>query len=61
MKEILKKYEEDGLLYRQFHQTLDLDIWNYSEKVQYEGLWDDITLMCRGLVTNSEGDIVARL
>jgi RNA ligase len=39
---------------------LDLDIWNYSEKVQYEGLWDDITLMCRGLVTNSEGVIVAR-
>jgi RNA ligase len=60
MKEILKKYEEDGLLYRQSHQTLDLDIWNYSEKVQYEGLWDDITLMCRGLVTNSNGDIVAR-
>ena len=60
MLDILKKYEEDGLLYRQFHQTLDLDIWNYSEKVQYEGLWDDITLMCRGLVTNSKGDIVAR-
>jgi RNA ligase len=60
MIEILKKYEGDGLLYRQLHQTLDLDIWNYSEKVQYEGLWDDITLMCRGLVTNSEGDIVAR-
>ena len=60
MIEILKKYEGDGLLYRQLHQTLDLDIWNYSEKVQYEGLWDDITLMCRGLVTNSEGVIVAR-
>ena len=60
MIEILKKYEGDGLLYRQLHQTLDLGIWNYSEKVQYEGLWDDITLMCRGLVTNSEGVIVAR-
>ena len=60
MLDLLKKYEEDGLLYRQSHQTLDLDIWNYSEKVQYDGLWDEITLMCRGLVTNSNGDIVAR-
>jgi RNA ligase len=37
-----------------------LTIWNYSEKVQYEGLWDEVTLMCRGLVTDDEGNIVAR-
>lgn len=60
MLEILNKYYEDGLLYKQAHPQLDLTIWNYSEKVQYESLWDDITLMGRGLVTNQEGDIVAR-
>ena len=60
MLEKLNKYLEDGLLYNQVHPTLDLTIWNYTEKVQYEGLWDDITLMCRGLVTNSKGEIVAR-
>jgi len=60
MNEVLNKYVEDGLLYKQIHPTLDLTIWNYSEKVQYESLWDEITLMCRGLVTNSKGDIVAR-
>ena len=60
MLEILNKYHEDGLLYKQVHPTLDLTIWNYTEKVQYEGLWDEITLMCRGLVTNSKGEIVAR-
>jgi RNA ligase len=60
MLEILNKYHKDGLLYNQVHPTLDLTIWNYTEKVQYEGLWDEITLMCRGLVTNSKGEIIAR-
>jgi RNA ligase len=60
MLEILQKYHTDGLLHKQTHPTLDLTIWNYSPKVQYERLWDDITMQCRGLVTNSKGDIVAR-
>ena len=60
MLEILQKYHTDGLLHKQTHPTLDLTIWNYSPKVQYEKLWDDITLQCRGLVTNSKGEIVAR-
>ena len=56
----LEKYYQNGLLLKQTHPTLDLTIWNYSPKVQYERLWDDITLQCRGLVTNSKGEIVAR-
>jgi hypothetical protein len=60
MLDILQKYHDDGLLHKQTHPTLDLTIWNYSPKVQYERLWDEITLQCRGLVTNSKGDIVAR-
>ena len=56
----LEKYYENGLLHKQTHQTLDLTIWNYSPKVQYERLWDDITLQCRGLVTNSKGDVIAK-
>lgn len=60
MLQKLNKYYEDGLLYRQVHPTLPLTIWNYTEKVQYENLWDEITLMCRGLVTDEEGNVVAR-
>jgi RNA ligase len=55
----LNKYYEDGLLYKQVHPYLPLTIWNYTEKVQYENLWDEVTLMCRGLVTDHTGDIVA--
>ena len=60
MIEILEKYHEDGLLMKQIHPTKDLYIWNYTPKVQYESLWDDITMQCRGLITNSKGDIVAK-
>jgi RNA ligase len=56
----LNRYYEDGLLYKQVHPTLPLTIWNYTEKVQYSGLWDEITLSCRGLVTDNLGNIVAR-
>jgi RNA ligase len=60
MLETLERYHLEGLLHKQTHPTLDLTIWNYSPKVQYERLWDDITIQCRGLVTNSKGEIVAR-
>ena len=60
MIEILNKYYSEGLLYKQSHPTLPLTIWNYSEAVQYEQKWDEVTTMCRGLVTDDQGNIVAR-
>lgn len=60
MIEKLEKYHSDGLLMKQTHPTKDLYIWNYTPRVQYESLWDDITTQCRGLITNSKGEIVAR-
>ena len=59
MLEKLNKYYEDGLLYKQVHPSLPLTIWNYTEKVQFENLWDEVTIMCRGLVTDDKGDIIA--
>ena len=56
----LKQYEAEGWLYSQTHPTLPLTIWNYSQTTQYEGKWDEVTLACRGLVTDDEGNIVAR-
>lgn len=60
MLNTLEKYYQNGLLHKQTHPNHDLTIWNYSPKVQYEKLWDDITIQCRGLVTNTKGEIVAR-
>ena len=57
---LLEKYYNEGWLIKQNHPVLDLTIWNYSQSTQYERYWDKITKMCRGLVTNQKGDIVAR-
>ena len=56
----LEQYSRTGHLFKQNHPTLPLSIWNYSPEVQYGQLWDDITLHCRGLVTDNEGNIIAR-
>ena len=60
MIEILEKYHKDGLLHKQFHPTYPLIIWNYSPRVQYEKLWTPLLMMCRGLVTDFDGKIIAR-
>lgn len=56
----LHKYYEEGWLIKQTHPTLPLTIWNYSQATQYEGKWDDVTIQCRGLVTDDLGNVVAR-
>lgn len=56
----LEKYYEEGWLIKQHHPNLPFTIWNYSQQTQYEGKWDEVTLQCRGLVTDMGGNVVAR-
>lgn len=66
MLELLKKYEDEGLVQKQVHPTLPLSIWNYTPKVQYGlihnqyALWDEVTSQSRGLVVDENGKVVAR-
>ena len=57
---ILTDYIEKGLIIKQVHPTLPLSIYNYSRTCQYGGLWDEITLACRGLVLDNEGNVIAK-
>ena len=54
----LNKMMDDGYVIRQSHPTLDLFIYNYSDKTQYDSKWNEITLMCRGLVLNFNYEII---
>jgi len=56
----LEQYSRTGHLFKQNHRSLPLSIWNYTPEVQYGQKWDNITLQCRGLVTDDEGNVVAR-
>ena len=66
MLDVLNKYLEEKLVMKQVHPTLPLTIWNYTAKTQYGlpynsyGYWDEITLQCRGLVTDDKGNVIAR-
>lgn len=53
-------YEKAGKIRVQQHPTLPLFIANYTEQCTFKREWDDLTLMCRGLIFDPEGTIVAR-
>lgn len=56
----LEGYKEAKLVRSQNHPSLPLTIWNYTQKTQYEQKWDNVTLMCRGLILDRDGNIIAR-
>jgi RNA ligase len=49
-----------GYISRKKHPSENLYILNYTAKTQYEGLWNDTTMSCRGLVVDSSQNIRAR-
>lgn len=49
-----------GLIKATRHPDLDLTIYNYTKRTQYDSLWDEYTKMCRGLILDLDGNIIAR-
>lgn len=56
----LNQLHSEKLLEKQVHPELPLTIWNYAKTCQYSGEWTDTLLMCRGLVTDNVGTVIAR-
>lgn len=58
----IKPYIELGLVNEQVHpEEPNLRIFNYTQKCQFSGEWNDITRQCRGLIMNvATGEIIAR-
>lgn len=54
----LNKRIEKGLITVMKHPFLDLWIYNYSHRAQYDGLWDEYTERCRGLIIDKNGHIL---
>jgi RNA ligase len=59
-RERLDALVADGWLRSQRHPDADLWIYNYTEKTQYQNNWTPETLVCRGLILDQAGDVVAR-
>lgn len=51
---------QNGYLTREEHHEADLYIYNYTSKCKRNFVWDEITLWCRGLITDSDNNIKYR-
>ena len=56
----IAKLAEEKLVNTQRHDKWPLLIHNYTPVAQYERRWDDLTRMCRGLITDLEGNVICR-
>ena len=56
----LKKLKEEGKIFLNSHPTKPLWIANYTPQVQFKGEWSELLMMCRGLVVDENGNIIAR-
>lgn len=56
----LEKRVEQKLITKQKHPEFPLWIYNYSQSCQFNKVWDDYTLMCRGLILDEQGNVIAR-
>lgn len=51
---------EEKYISVQKHPSLDLYIYNYTQKAQFDKVWNNETLTCRGLIMDDEQNIIAR-
>ena len=58
--ELLEKMVEEKFVSVQKHPEADLYIYNYTQKAQYSREWNEVTLQCRGLIMDSEYNIIQR-
>lgn len=56
----LQKMIDEGYIGKQVCPDRLLTIYNYTAKAQYERVWNDETLMCRGLILGENNEVVAR-
>ena len=56
----LQKYISEKYVQETKHPSGELFIYNYTQTTQYERKWDDLTLICRGLILDKNQNIVAR-
>ena len=56
----LQKMVDEKFISVQKHPTEPLFIYNYTQRCQFDRVWNNETLACRGLILNDKNEIVAR-
>jgi len=56
----LEKMIAEKYISVQKHPDLDLYIYNYTQKAQFDQVWNNETLQCRGLILDGQRNVVAK-
>lgn len=59
-RKLIADMVENGYIRIRRHPEGEYQIWNYSEKAQYDKMWNAATINCRGLITDGAGKVIAR-
>lgn len=59
-EELFNEMKEKGYIREQTSPFGDFFILNYTEKAQFERVWNEVTLNCRGLIIDDNNFVVAR-
>src|SRR5690349_13252136 len=50
----------DGYIRLNRHPDLPIYIINYTEHAQFDQMWNEVTLQCRGLIVDQNNEVIAR-
>lgn len=50
----------EGFVSARRHESADLTIYNYTQRAQYNSVWNEATLHARGLIVAGSGELIAR-
>lgn len=56
----IKALEEQGLVRSSRHPEFPLTIYKYTDICVFDRKWDEYTSMCRGLIVDDDGEVLAR-
>ncbi|MEN0051252.1 MAG: RNA ligase, partial [Bacteroidota bacterium] len=57
---LLQQMLAQNYIYCHKHPDANLWIYNYTARTQYDALWNEVTMQCRGLILNKHFEFVAR-
>jgi len=57
--DLLKQMVAEGYVITQKHPTLDINVYNYTRKCMFDRVWNEVTLVCRGLILDSNYNLVS--
>jgi len=58
--QLLQQMIDEKYISKRKHPTADLFIYNYTAKAQYDWLWNEATMRCRGLIMDAADTVIAR-